>query len=77
MWVGGQFHAPDALPPEKIPGVHCIESWVGPGAGLDGCGKSRFPQGFNPRTVQPVAIRYTEYAIPTSCVKYDNRLFVA
>ena len=33
-------------------------------AGLDKCGKSRPPPGFDPRTVQPVANRYTDYAIP-------------
>ena len=32
--------------------------------GLDGCKKSRPPPGFDPRTVQPVASRYTDYAIP-------------
>ena len=31
-------------------------------AGLDRCGKSRPPSGFDPRTVQPVASRYTDYA---------------
>jgi hypothetical protein len=30
---------------------------------LDGCGKSRFPLAFDPRTVQPVASRYTDWAI--------------
>ena len=30
------------------------------GAGLDGSGKSRPPPGFDPRTVQPVASRYTD-----------------
>jgi hypothetical protein len=29
---------------------------VGSRAGLDGCGRSRPPPGFDPRTVQPVAI---------------------
>ena len=29
---------------------------MGPRAGLDGCGKYRPPPGFDPRTVQPVAI---------------------
>jgi hypothetical protein len=38
----GQRQAPPSLPPER-PGTHCIEGWVGPMAGLDGCGKSRFP----------------------------------
>ena len=37
---------------------------LGTKAGLDGCGKSRSPLGFNPRIVQPVASRYTDWAIP-------------
>jgi hypothetical protein len=41
MRVGGQLHAPAALPPGKKPGAHCIEGWVAPRVGLDGCGKSR------------------------------------
>jgi hypothetical protein len=48
--VGGQRHAPAALPPVR-PGTHCIEGWVGPRAGLDGCGKSRPQPGFDPRTI--------------------------
>jgi hypothetical protein len=39
--VGGQQNAPVALPPGKRPGNHCIGGWVGPRAGLDGCGKFR------------------------------------
>ena len=38
---GGQLHAPAALPPGKLPVTHCIGGWVGPRAGLDGCGKYR------------------------------------
>ena len=45
--------------PGKDPGTHCTGGWVGPRAGLDRCGKSRPPPGFDPRTVQPVASRYT------------------
>jgi hypothetical protein len=41
MMVGGQLHAPTALPPGKRPGAYCIGGWVGPRTGLDGCGKSR------------------------------------
>jgi hypothetical protein len=41
MGVGGQRHAPAALPPGRRPGTHCIVGWVGLRAGLDGCGKSR------------------------------------
>jgi len=58
--VGGQRHAPAALPPGKRPGTHCIGGWVGSSADLDGCGKSRPPPGFDLRTVQPVASRYTD-----------------
>jgi len=30
--VGGQIHAPAALPPGKRPGTHCIGGWMGPRA---------------------------------------------
>jgi len=60
MGVGGQRHAPAALLPRKRPGTHIIGDWVGPRAGLDGCGKSRPPPGFDPRVVQPVTSRYTD-----------------
>jgi len=49
---------PRSLYPWERPGTHCIGGWVGPRAGLDGCGKSRPPPGFDPRTVHPVASRY-------------------
>ena len=32
---------PRPLHPRERPGTHCIGGWVGPRAGLDGCGKSR------------------------------------
>jgi hypothetical protein len=60
MGVGGQRHAPAALPPGNRPIPHCIGGWVGPRAGLDGCGKYRPPPGFDPRTVQPIASHYTD-----------------
>jgi len=41
MGMGGQRHAPAALPTEKRPGTHFIGGWVEPRAGLDWCGKSR------------------------------------
>ena len=40
MWVGGQRHAPAALP-RKRPGAHCTGGWVSLRAGLEVCGKSR------------------------------------
>ena len=64
MVLGGQRHPPAALPPLKRPGNHCIGSWVGPRVGLEGYGKSRPPPGLDPRIVQPVASRNTDYAIP-------------
>jgi hypothetical protein len=30
MWVGGQRHAPAALPPGERPRNHCTGGWVGP-----------------------------------------------
>jgi hypothetical protein len=34
--VGGQLHAPAALPPEEEPpGIHWVGDWVGPRTGLD------------------------------------------
>jgi hypothetical protein len=46
----------------KWPRTHWLGGWVGLRAVLDGCGKSHPPPGFDPRTVQPVASRYTDYA---------------
>jgi hypothetical protein len=43
---------------------------VGLRAGLEGCGKSRSPHGFDPRTAQPVVSRYTdELSEPTFSVE--------
>jgi hypothetical protein len=68
---GGQRHAPAALPTEKRPSTHCIEGWLNPRAGLDGCGKSCPPPGFDPPSVQPVASRYTDWVLlqPTAFEK--------
>ena len=44
------------------PGRHLIGDRVGLTAGLDRCGKSRPPPRFAPRTIEPVASRYTDYA---------------
>ena len=42
-------------------GTHFIGGWVGPRAGLDGR-EILSPPGFDPRTVQPVNSRYTDWA---------------
>ena len=59
---GGWWSAarPGRFTPREGPGTHCIGSRKGPRAGLDGYGKSRLSPGFDPRTVQPVASRYTD-----------------
>ena len=63
MGVCGQRHAQTVLPRER-PRTHFIGGWVGTRAGLDGCGKSHRTLGTDPRTVQRVASRYTDRAIP-------------
>ena len=75
MGVGGQHHAPAALPPGKTR-YPFTGGWVGPRAGLDGCGKSRPPPGFDPRPVQPVASRYTDCAIPAQLIRNNLDLVV-
>ena len=58
----GQRHAPADLYPRERHGTHYTGGWVGPRACLDRYGKSRPPPRFDPRTVQPVASRYIDYA---------------
>jgi len=61
--VGGQRHAPAALPPGKI---RCL-LYRRLGGPQGRCGRVRTlstPPEFNPRTVQPVASRCTDCAIP-------------
>ena len=64
MGVGVVRHAPAALPPEKTRYPVCRRL-----GGLQGrSGRVRKfspPQEFDPRTVQTVASRYTDWAIPT------------
>ena len=50
--------------PLERPGIHCVGSWVSSRAGLDGCGKACPLPAFDPQTVEPVASRYTDSAIP-------------
>jgi len=58
MGWGYQPHAPTASTPGKDP-VPIVQEAGGPRAGLDGQ-KISPPPGFDPRTVQPVASRYTD-----------------
>ena len=44
----------------KRHGTRCIGIWVGPRAGLDGCGNPWSLPGFDPRTVLPIPSRHTD-----------------
>ena len=70
MGVSGQRHVPAALTPGKNTGTHFTGGWVGLRAGLDGCGEEKIscPTRFEPRTVQPVDSRYTDYSIPVGAL---------
>ena len=59
MVVGGQSQAPVALPPGKTQ-YPLNRRLGGTTAGVDECGKSRPPPGYDPQTVQPVASRYID-----------------
>ena len=62
--VGGQRHAPAALPPGKT--RYPLYRRLGGTQGRSGWVRKISPQpGFDPRTVQPVASGYTDCAIPT------------
>jgi hypothetical protein len=68
----GQRHASAALPPGKS--RYPFYSRVGGPQGRSGrVRKISPPPGFDPRTVQPVASRYTDWAIPAhSLFKSDS-----
>ena len=63
MGVGGQRYAPATLPPGMT--RYPLYGWLGgPRARSERLRKISPPPGFDPRTVQPVASRYTDCAIP-------------
>jgi len=61
--VGGQRHAPTALLPGKDPEPTVQETGWAPGLVSKGA-ENLSLHGFDPRTVQPPASRYTDGAIP-------------
>jgi hypothetical protein len=76
MGVGGQLHTPAALPPGKT--RYPLYRGLGGPQGRSGrVWKISPPSGFDPRTVQPVANRYTDWAIPAHCVPYIAEYFRA
>jgi hypothetical protein len=67
-WVDGQRHAPAALPPGKRPGniVH-EDGWA---QGQSGRARKVWrPPGFDPRTVQAVAVHRNDLTLPTYTYK--------
>ena len=62
MWVGGQRHASAALPPWKTR-FPLYRGLNGPHGQSGQVRKISPPQGFDPRTVQLVASRYTDWTI--------------
>jgi hypothetical protein len=58
--VGGQHHAPTALPPGKEPVPIVQEAGWEPGPLSTG---TEYPPGFYSRNVEPLASRCTDYAI--------------
>ena len=64
MRLAGQRHAPAALPPGKTR-YRLYRRLGGPHSRSGRVRKTSSPSGFDSRTVQPLASRYTVWAIPT------------
>jgi hypothetical protein len=69
MEVGGQSHAPAALLPGKTR-YPLYRRLGGPKGQSERVWKIKHPPGLDPRTVQPVTSRYTDWAIPALYVVY-------
>ena len=63
MEVGGHRHSPAVLPPEKTR-YSLYRRLDGLQSRCERVRKISPPAGIHPRTVQPVASRYTDYSIP-------------
>jgi hypothetical protein len=68
MGVGGQRHAPAALPMEKIR-YPLYRRMGGPKDRSGWVRKISPPPGFDPRNVHPVASRFADWAIPATLCK--------
>jgi hypothetical protein len=72
MGVGGQRYAPAALPPGKT--RYPLYRRLGGLQGRSGrVWKISPPPGFVPRTVQPVASRYTDWTTPVNSTFTNSR----
>jgi hypothetical protein len=74
MGLGGQYHVPAALPPGKT--RYPLYRRLGGPQGRSGrVRKISPPKGFDPRTVQPVVSRYTDWAArPTRSNCYCQKI---
>jgi len=59
------------LYPREWPGTHCIGDWMGPRPVRAGA-ENLAPTGIRSRTVQPVASRYTDWAVQECHIKIKN-----
>jgi hypothetical protein len=74
MGVGGHRHDPAALPPGKT-GYPLYRKLDWPQGRSGRVRKISPPPGLDTRTVQPVAIRYTDWAIPAALYfKYSHEI---
>jgi len=64
MGMGGQRHTPATLPSGKTPPPPLYKMLGGPQGRSERMRKISPTPVFDPRTVQPVASRYTDYAVP-------------
>jgi hypothetical protein len=67
MGVGGQHHAPASLPPAKIQ-YPLYRRLGGPQGRAERAWWISPPPGFDPRTVQSVVSRYTDWAKPAHII---------
>jgi hypothetical protein len=70
MGVSGQPHALAALLPRKIPCNHYTGGREAPGQVWTGAENLAPQPAFDPRTVQPIDSRNTDYAIPALTIRY-------
>jgi hypothetical protein len=67
---------PQPIYPRERPGTHCIGGWVGTQGISVQVRKILPPPGFDPRTVQSEASRYTNWAIPAPSPQVRDEMYM-